>query len=167
MLIPADFPPLRLCEPCKRLFTDCEDESGNMIQFQMWYEEQGYIYTRMRRDLERSAAFKCVFCTAVVSRDTKYQKDSQLRDEVRFDGPRPVWYPSPDEELKLRIRYNWVDNVLYISSRGGVDWTGGDLSWGMYTTAGEFRYWSIPSIIQYVDRAQTTQPPAKSMLKLC
>ena len=140
MLIPADFPPLRLCESCKRLFTDYKDESGKEIKFHMWYENKGYIYTRMRRDLERSAAFKCIFCTAVVSRDAKYGHGSQPWDEVRFDGSRPVWYPSPDEELELRIRYNWVDNHLYISGHCGVDWTGGDLSWGMYTTAGEFRY---------------------------
>jgi hypothetical protein len=148
MPIPADFPPLSLCEPCKRLFTDYKGESGNeSIQFQMWYQEE-YRYIRTRRDLERSAAFKCVFCKAVVSRDAKYGQGSQPKGEVCFDGPRPVWYPSPDEELELSIRYNWVDNHLYIWSRCGVDWTGGDLSWGMYTTAGEFCYWTIPSIIQ-------------------
>jgi hypothetical protein len=114
----------------------------------MWYREEGYRYTRKRWDLERSAAFKCVFCRAVASCDAKYGQGSQPTDEVRFD-PRPVWYPSPDEELELSIRYNWVDNMLYIWSRRGIDWTGGDLTWGMYTTVGEFRYWTIPSIIQY------------------
>jgi hypothetical protein len=161
MPIPADFPPLRLCEPCKRLFTDYKGESGyQSIQFQMWYQEKGYRYTRTRRDLECSAAFKCVFCKAVASRDAKYGQGSQPMDELCFDEPRLDWYPSLDEELKLTIRYNWVDNVLYIWSRGGIDWTGGDLSWGMYTTAGEFCCWSIPSIVQAVHKAQTTQLPA-------
>jgi hypothetical protein len=81
-------------------------------------------------------------------------------DEVCFDEPRLDWYPSLDEELELTIRYNWVDNILYIWSRGGIDWTGGDLSWGMYTTAGEFCCRSIPSIVQAVHKAQTTPPPA-------
>ena len=111
MPIPADFLPLRLCEPCKRLFTDYKGESGyESIQFQMWYEEKGYRYTRSQRDLECSAAFKCVFCKAVASRDAKYGQGSQPMDEVCFNEPRPNWYPSLDEELELTIRYNWVDN---------------------------------------------------------
>ncbi|ORX96344.1 hypothetical protein BCR34DRAFT_607669 [Clohesyomyces aquaticus] len=43
--------------------------------------------------------------------------------------------PAADEDLELSMRYNWVDNALYIRGGHGVDWTGGDVSWSMYTTA--------------------------------
>jgi hypothetical protein len=132
----------------------------------MWYEI-GYSYTRTRRELEFAAAFKCIFCKEVASHDGKYRQDSQSKDEVSFDEPRPEWYPSRDEEIKLEIRYNWVDNILLIRCHGGIDQTLGDISWGMYTTAGEFCYWIIPFIVQDVHKAQTTQPLAKSILKLC
>jgi hypothetical protein len=146
MPTPRDFPPLQVCEPCKRLFTDykgpADDES---IQYQMWYTSRGYKYKRMRRDLERSAQLECAFCKAVALRDAKYGQGSQPV-EVCFDGPRPEWYPSLDEELEFRIRYNWVDNELYIWSVRGVNWTGGDLSWGLYTTAGKFVWYGLPRL---------------------
>ena len=141
MPIPADFPRLKLCEPCSRLFTDYEDGS---IQFDMWYEEDGYDYTRIRQDLERAAVFGCVFCKAVASHDLNYTEDSSEHStEICFNEPRPTWYPPLDEELKLQIRYNWVDNILDIGSRSGIEWSGGGSKWSIYTTPSKFGHRSI------------------------
>ncbi|PTB47615.1 hypothetical protein M431DRAFT_526026 [Trichoderma harzianum CBS 226.95] len=141
-----DFPRLKLCDPCSRLFTDYRDEARsdpNSTRYHMWYERGGYRYCRTRRELEDAAVFGCIFCKSVASRDRKYQQDeensggsdnSEDRTERFLDEQRPVWYPSLDEDLKLSIRYNWVDNVLYIWSRSGIEWSGGDLSWSMYAT---------------------------------
>ncbi len=138
MPIPADFPRLKLCEPCSRLFTDYKDGSIH-IQFHMWYMEDGYGYTRIRKDLERAAVFGCVFCKAVASRDLDYTEDSSEHStEISFNEPRPIWYPPLDEELKFRIVYNWVDNVLSIRNPPEIDGSGRGLSWGMYTTPSEF-----------------------------
>ncbi|KAL7932076.1 heterokaryon incompatibility domain-containing protein [Trichoderma chlorosporum] len=141
-----DFPRLKLCDPCSRLFTDYRDETRsdpNSIRYHMWYERRGYEYCRTRRELERAAVLGCVFCKAVASRDRKYQQPNDDSDgsdnaedttELFLDERRPAWYPSLDEELELSIRNNWVDNVLYIWSRSGIEWSGGDLSWSMYAT---------------------------------
>lgn len=141
-----DFPRLKLCDSCSRLFTDYRDgtrSDHNSTRYHMWYERGGYQYCRTRRELEHAAVFGCVFCKAVASRDRKYQKheddscgpdNSEDNTELFLDEQRPVWYPSLDEELELSIRYNWVDNVLYIWSRSGIEWSGGDLAWSMYAT---------------------------------
>ncbi|KAL7903855.1 heterokaryon incompatibility domain-containing protein [Trichoderma velutinum] len=135
-----DFPRIKLCDPCSRLFTDYRDEAKsdyNSIRYHMWYESGGYRYSRIRREFERAAVFGCVFCKAVASRDRKYRQPedySKEAAELLFDERRPAWYPSLDEKLELSIRYNWVDNVLYIWSRSGVEWSGGDLGWSMYAT---------------------------------
>jgi hypothetical protein len=108
----------------------------------MWYEAGGFKYCRTRRELERAAVFGCVFCEAVAFRDRKYQQhedDSEDETELLLDERRPAWYPSLDEELGLSIRYNWVDNVLYVWSWKGIEWSGGDLSWTMYATPGKLR----------------------------
>jgi hypothetical protein len=90
-----------------------------------------------------------VFCKAVASRDRRYHQkheddsngseDSEDETGLLFDEQRPAWYPPLDEELELSIRYQWVDNVLYIWSRSGIEWSGGDLSWAMYATPGKLR----------------------------
>ena len=146
-----DFPRLKLCDLCSRLFTDYRDEARsdpNSIRYHMWYERDGYQYCRIRHELERAAVFGCVFCKAVASRDRKYQQqdddsngsgNSEDGTELFLDERRPAWYPSLDEELELSIRYNWVDNVLYIWSWSGIEWSGGDLSWTMYATPGKFK----------------------------
>lgn len=140
-----DFPRLKLCNPCSRLFTDYRDEANsdpNSIRYHMWYEANGYKYCRTRRELERAAVFGCVFCKAVASRDRKYHQhedDSEDKTELLLDERRPAWYPSLDEELGLSIRYNWVDNVLYIWSWRGIEWSGGDLSWTMYATPSKLK----------------------------
>jgi hypothetical protein len=137
MLALTDFPPLKVCEPCSRLFTDYIPNGS--IQFSMWYKEAGHRYRRTRRQLECAASFGCVFCKGIASRDQKY-KAGDLIDtkEVCFEEPRPAWWPPLDEELRLAMRYNWVDNALFVRTHHGVAWGGGDLSFSMYTTPGEF-----------------------------
>ncbi|KAL7966585.1 heterokaryon incompatibility domain-containing protein [Trichoderma sp. SZMC 28014] len=145
-----DFPRLKLCDPCSRLLTEYRDEANpdpNSIRYHMWYEARGYEYCRTRRELERASVFGCVFCKAVAGRDHRYHRqqedDSNASDDsedetgLLFDERRPAWYPPLDEELGLSIRYQWVDNVLWIWSRSGIEWSGGDLSWAMYATPGD------------------------------
>ena len=60
------------------------------------------------------------------------------KTEVCFEEPRPAWWLPLDEDLELAMRYNWVDNVLFIRGHHGVDWNGGDLAFSIYTTPGEF-----------------------------
>ncbi|KAF7175044.1 hypothetical protein CNMCM7691_005512 [Aspergillus felis] len=130
----SDFPRFPLCEACCCLLTDYKDEQP--VRFPIWYEQDGYGYTRLRRDLERAAVLGCVFCKSVAARDRKYQqdqKDDGNAEKLSFD-PRPSWYPPLDEVLELRIRYNSVENVLWIWSTAGVRWSGGDLSWSLFTT---------------------------------
>ncbi|GIJ90106.1 hypothetical protein Asppvi_009056 [Aspergillus pseudoviridinutans] len=99
----SDFPRLPLCEACSCLLTDYKNERA---RFAMWYEQDGYGYTRLRRDLERAAVLGCVFCKSVAAHDRKYQQDQNddgNAENPSFD-PRPSWYPPLDEVLKLRIR---------------------------------------------------------------
>ncbi|KAH8896973.1 HET-domain-containing protein [Thozetella sp. PMI_491] len=125
----SEFPRLKLYE----LRSDVDQ---NSIQYHMWYEKDGYGYTRTRQDLEHAVVLGCAFCSAVAAHDRKYECKGDFQDKVKlsFDKPRPTWYPPLDEELKLRIRYQWIDNCLWIWSEAGVEWQNGDVSWGMYTT---------------------------------
>lgn len=142
MLALTDFPPLKLCEACSKLFTNYTDESGfsnDSIQFSMWYKGEGHRYRRIRRQLESAAIFGCVFCKGITSHDHRYKAGNSMDTlEVCFEESRPDWWPPLDEELELAIRYNWVDNVLFFRSHHGVEWSGGDLGFSMYTTSGEF-----------------------------
>ena len=60
-----------------------------------------------------------------------------MPDEVCFDGPRPSWYPPEDEELELRMVYYYQSDHLSIQGVSGMNWTGGDFYWHLYTTARE------------------------------
>ena len=136
---PSDFPRLNLCDACSRLFTDYDDGVRfNSIQHYMWYEKEGYTYSRIRKDLEHAAASGCMFCKGVLGRDSKYWENSEDGDkpEPCFEHPRPPWYPPLDEEINLAMRYDWIDNMLYFRNYGGIDWFGGDLTWSMYATPG-------------------------------
>ena len=88
MVSTRDFPPLPVCEACKRLFVDCNDpHNDKTIQHQMLTTDGvgGYHFTRIREHVEVAAIRGCVFCRAIISQDAKYLKKDAEPEDVEED----------------------------------------------------------------------------------
>ncbi|RTE80640.1 hypothetical protein BHE90_004830 [Fusarium euwallaceae] len=72
-----EFPPFKLCSPCREIFPSADDPAiDDNIQSQIWTNDEGYHFTRTREEVERGAMESCEFCTDIIQNDGAYEKKS-------------------------------------------------------------------------------------------
>ena len=116
MPVIADFPRLKLCEPCSRLLTDFKDGTNDKsIQWYIWNGKEGYRYYRTVRELKDAAGLGCAFCKRIFPKmripRNKTRLDKQLALRIQCEGSRILHIrhdgETPESDEELGIIFPW------------------------------------------------------------